>query len=129
MENKRVFITLGKLAGDSMTNVDACLWQGQARRSVMDQFMTEPGLKISILNAKSQVIGYADDVKCVRSRSPNVPPLFTFRIVRRQPCTVNPVPLGLVKGERHRFRRELLHKYGYTVMAGNICDGVFLCTK
>lgn len=130
MENRRLFITIGKLAGDVVNNAHTCIWQGQKKRSCMDFLMTEPNLKISILNAKSQVIGFADDVKCARERGVNEPPLFTFKIVlKKRPHIVNHTPIGLGPEVRHRFRKELLHKYGYRLVCGNICDGIFLCSK
>ena len=62
----RIFITLGKMHSDMYENAEACVWQGQTRRSKFDHFLTQNQIRISILNKDSKVIGWARDVKCIR---------------------------------------------------------------
>ena len=129
MHDFRVFITLGKMHSDIYENTEACVWQGQTHRSKFDHFLIQTRTRISILNKDSKVIGWARDVKCVRERTPEMPPLYTFSIVPQHPQIINPVPLGLKKDVKYRRRLETLHMYGYEVVDGSIAEGVFLCSK
>lgn len=129
MHDFRIFITLGKMHSDICENTEACVWQGQTKRSKFDHFLIQSRTRISILNKESKVVGWARDVKCVRERTPEMPPLYTFSIVPQCPKIVNPVPLNLEKDVKYRRRLETLHKFGYEVVDGNIAEGIFLCSK
>lgn len=125
MHDFRIFITLGKMHSDICENTEACVWQGQTKRSKFDHFLIQSRIRISILNKESKVVGWARDVKCIRERTPEMPPLYTFSIVPQYPKIVNPVPLNLGKDVKYRRRLETLHKFGYEVVDGNIAEGIF----
>ena len=125
MANLVLVIASGKKPHDHLANTKACTWEGQAKRSWADKYMTS-GIPIYVLNKKSELCGIANNVRCYEKRDVNIIPKFTFELLPPPEPRVN-THLVVKDDEKYRYRKQTLHKYGLRVVKGSLNEGIFVC--